>query len=179
MADRNDERLSPRASGGSGAPSFADFSLSREMIREEREAARAEREAAAAEARVERETAAAEQGRLIAEVYELKLQLAEERRSRTAAAVQNGTATGLDGRRHIEPMRWMGNESAPSPTRSQASMGSRNGDGGAVPTQKGNGESQVKQIRDVPMFGGTRAKFPAWKQNFLSFTVYLGFLPKE
>ena len=178
MADRNDERLSPRASGGSGAPSFADFSLSREMIREEREAARAELEAAAAEARVERETAAAEQGRLMAEVYELKLQLAEARRSWTAA-VQNGTATGLDGRRHIEPMRWMGNESAPSPTRSQASMSSRNGDGGAAPTQKGNGESQVKQIRDVPVFDGTRARFPAWKQNFLSFTAYLGFLPKE
>ena len=69
MADRNDERLSPRASGGSGAPSFADFSLFREMIREEHKAARAEREAAAAEARVERETAAAEQRRLMAEVY--------------------------------------------------------------------------------------------------------------
>ena len=85
MADRNDERLSPRASGGSGAPSFAHFSSFREMIREEREAARAEREAAAAEARVEREMAAAEQRRLMAEVYELKLQLVEERRSRTAA----------------------------------------------------------------------------------------------
>ena len=67
MADRNDERSSPRASGGSGAPSFADFSSFPEMIREEREAARAERE-----------TAAAEQRRLMAEVYELKLQLAEE-----------------------------------------------------------------------------------------------------
>ena len=110
------------------------------MIREEREAARAEREAAAAEARVERETAAAEQGRLMAQVYELKLQLAKERRNRTAA-VQNGTAIGLDGRRHIEPMRWMGSESALSPTRSQASMSSRNGDGGAVPIQRGNGES--------------------------------------
>ena len=178
MADRNDERLSPIASGGSGAPSFADFSSFREMIREEREAARAEREAAAAEVRVERETAAAEQGHLMAEVYELKHQLAEERRSRTAA-VQNGTATGLDGRRHIEPMRWMGNEPAASPTRSQASMSSRNGDGGAVPIQKGNGKSRVKQIKDVLMFDGTRAEFPAWKQNFLSSTAYLGFLPKE
>ena len=37
------------ASGGSGAPSFADFSSFREMIREECEAARAEREGAAAE----------------------------------------------------------------------------------------------------------------------------------
>ena len=73
MADRNDERVAPRASGGSGAPSFADFSSFREMIREEREAARAEREAAAAEARVERETAAAEQRRLMAEVYGLKI----------------------------------------------------------------------------------------------------------
>ena len=68
-----------QAGGASGAPSFADFSSFREMIREEREAARAEREAGAAEARVERETAAAEQRRLMAEVYELKLQLAEER----------------------------------------------------------------------------------------------------
>ena len=68
MADRNDERLSPRASGGSGAPSIADFSSFREMMREEREAARAEREAATAEARVERETAAAEQRRLMDEV---------------------------------------------------------------------------------------------------------------
>ena len=65
MADRNDERLSPRAIGGSGALSFTDFSLFREMTRKEREAARAEREAAAAEARVERETAAAEQRRLM------------------------------------------------------------------------------------------------------------------
>ena len=48
------------------------------MIREEREAARAEREAAAAEARVERETSVAERRRLIAEVYELNLQLAEK-----------------------------------------------------------------------------------------------------
>ena len=132
MADRNDERLPSRASGGSGAPSFADFFSFREMIRKEREAARAEREAAAAEARVERATAAAEQRRLMAEVYELKLQLAEERRTRTAA-VQNGAAIGLDGRRHIEPMRWMGSESSPSPTRSQVSTSSRNGDSGAVP----------------------------------------------
>ena len=73
MADRNDERLSPRASGGSGASLFAHFSSFREMIREEREAARAEREAAAAEARVERETATAEQRRSMAEVYESKL----------------------------------------------------------------------------------------------------------
>ena len=46
MADRNNERLSLRASGGSGARSFADFSSFRDMIREERGAARAEREAA-------------------------------------------------------------------------------------------------------------------------------------
>ena len=80
MADRNDERLWPRASGVSGAPSIADFSSFREMIREEREAARAEREAATTEAREERETAAAEQRRLMTEVYELKLQLAKQRR---------------------------------------------------------------------------------------------------
>ena len=135
------------------------------MIREEREAAREEREAAAAEARVERETAAAEQRRLMAEVYELKLQLVEER-SRTSTA-QNGTAGELFGRRHIDPIRWMGSESAPSPTHSQASTSSRNGDSGAVPIQRGNGEGQVKQIRDVPLFDGTKAKLPAWKQLFL------------
>ena len=157
MADRNNERLSLRASGGSGALSFADFSSFREMIREECEAARAEREGAAAEARVERETAAAEQRRLMAQVYELKLQLAEEIISRTAA-VQNGTEIGLDGRRHIELMRWMGSESAPSPTRSQASTSSRNGDSGAVPIQRGNGESQVKQIKDVLMFDGYKGQ---------------------
>ena len=50
MADRNDERSSPRAGEGSGASSFAGFSAFREMIREERKAALAEREAAAAEA---------------------------------------------------------------------------------------------------------------------------------
>ena len=118
------------------------------MIREEREAARAERKAAAAEARVERETSAAEQRRLIAEVYELKLQLAEERSSQPAA-VQSGTAIGLNDRMHIEPMRWMGSESAPSPARSRPSTSSRYGDSGAVPVQRGNGETQVKQIRGV------------------------------
>ena len=170
-----DERLSPRASGGSGAPSFADCSSFREMMREECEAARAEREAAAAEARVERETAAAEQRRLMAEEYELNLQLAEGRRSRTAV-VQNGTAIGLDGRRHIESIRWMESESAPSPARSQASTSSRNGDSGAVPTQRGNGESQLKQINDVPLFDGTRAKFPCWKENFLCLAKFLGLI---
>ena len=58
MADRNDERSSPRAGGRSGASPFADFSSFQEIIREEREAARAGHEAAAAEARVERETVA-------------------------------------------------------------------------------------------------------------------------
>ena len=101
MAERNDERSSPRRNGGTGASAFSDFSSFREMIREEREAARAEREAAAAEARVERETAAAEQRHLMAEVYRLKLQLVEERRSRTSTA-QNGTAGELFGRRHID-----------------------------------------------------------------------------
>ena len=166
MADRNDDRLSPRASGGCGAPSFADFLSFWEMIREEREAARTEREAIAVEARVECETAAAEQRRLMAEVYKLKLQLAEERRSRTAA-VQNGTAIALDGRRHIEPMRSMGSDSAPSPTCLQALTSSRNGGSGAVPIQRGNGKSQVKQVNGVPMFDGTKAKFPGWKQSFI------------
>ena len=144
MADRNDERSSPRGGSRSGAPPFADFLSFREIVREGPEAARAEREVAAAEARVERETAAAEQRRLMAEVYELKLQLVEERRSRPGvvqsgtAAVQSGTtaegeritnsggiAIGLDDRMHIEPMRWMGRESSPSPTRSQVSTSSR------------------------------------------------------
>ena len=56
------------------------------MIREEREAARVEHEAAAAEARVERETAAAEKRRFMAEVFELKLHLAEEIGRRSAVA---------------------------------------------------------------------------------------------
>ena len=119
-----------------------------------------------------RETAAAEQRRLMAQVYELKLQLAEEGRTRPGAvqsgtaAVQSGTAIGLDGRMHIERMRWMGSESAPSPTHSRAST-SRDGDNEAEPVQRGNGETHVRQINDVPLFDGTKAKFPAWKQNFL------------
>ena len=111
MADRNGGCSSPRAGGGSEVSQFADFSSFREMMQEERE------------------TAAAEQRRLMAEVYELKFQLAEERRSRPGvvqngtAAVQSGTtggggritnpggtANGLDDRMHIEPMRWMGSK---------------------------------------------------------------------
>ena len=61
----------------------------------------------------------------------------------------------------------MESESAPSPTRSQASTSRRNGDSGAVPIQRGSGESQAKQIKEVPLIDGTKAKFPAWKQNFL------------
>ena len=107
----------------------------------------------------------------MAEVFELKLQLAEERGSRLGVAggepwtagsrgdprspieraVQSGTvdggdrisnlggtAIGLDGRMHIEPMPWMGNESAPSPARWRVSTSSRNGDSGAVPVQSEN-----------------------------------------
>ena len=108
---------------GGGAPPFADFSSFRGMIREERDAARAKREAAAAEARVERETAAAEQRRLMAGVFELKLQPAEEKgkrsgvaggelwtarargepRSPIANAVQSGAAAGRN--RIINPRR--------------------------------------------------------------------------
>lgn len=29
------------------------------------------------------------------------------------------------------------------------------------------GEAYVKQIKDVPGFDGTKAKFPSWKRNFL------------
>ena len=179
MSDRNDERSSPRGSRESEDSPFADFSSFREMIREEREAAREEREAATVEAQVERETAAAEQRRLIAEVYELKLQLAEEIWSQTAAVQSGttegdritnpagGTAIGLDDRMHIEPMRWMGSDSVPGPTRSRASTSSRNGDSGVVPVQRGNDGTQVKQIKDVPLFDGTKAKFPAWNLSFL------------
>ena len=142
---------------------------------------------------MERETSAAEQRRLMAEVYELKLQLAEERRSLPGAvqsgtpAVQSdttaggnritnpgGTAIGLDDWMHIEPMRWMRSESAPSPTRSRASTSSRNVDSGAVPVRRGNGETKVKQIEDAPLLEGTKAKFPAWKQNFLCFAKLHG-----
>ena len=65
--------------GRGGSPPLTDFCSFREMTREEREAALAEREATAAEARVEREMAAAKQRLLMAEVFELKLQLAQER----------------------------------------------------------------------------------------------------
>ena len=68
----------------------------------------------------------------------------------------------------------MESESAPSPTRSQASTSSRNGDSGAVPTQRGNGESQLKPIKDVPMFDRTKAKFPTWKQSFLCLAKFHG-----
>ena len=36
-----------------------------------------------------------------------------------------------------------------------------------MPIQRENGESQVKQIENVPVFDGTKANFPAWIQNFL------------
>ena len=36
-----------------------------------------------------------------------------------------------------------------------------------MPILRGSGESQVKQIKDVPMLDGTKAKLPAWKQHFL------------
>ena len=97
MSDRNDECLSPIGGGGRGAPPFADLSLFRETIREEREAARAERESAAAKARVERETVAAEQRRLMGEVFELKLQLAEERGRRSGVAGGEPWTTGSRG----------------------------------------------------------------------------------
>ena len=45
-------------------------------------------------------------------------------------------------------------------------MSSRNSTSGAVPVKRGNGETRVKQIKDVPLFDGTKAKFPAWKQKF-------------
>ena len=60
-------------------------------------------------------------------------------------------------------MRWIGSKSGPSPTHSRASTSSRNGDSGAVPIQRGNGESQVKQIKDVSMFVGTKANFTTWE----------------
>ena len=73
----------------------------------------------------------------------------------------------------------MESESDPSPARSQASTSSRNDDRGAVQVRKENGETQVKQIKDVPLFDGTKAAsfqlgskiFSAWQ----SFTACLGF----
>ena len=85
-----------------------------------------------------------------------------------------GTAIGFDGRVHVESMWWMGSESAPSPARSQASTSSKNGDNGAVPVQRENCENQVKQIKDVPLFDGPKAKFPAWKHNFLWLAKFHG-----
>ena len=115
----------------------------------------------------------------MAEVFDLKIQLAEERgrqsdvaggepwttgsrgepRGPIEIAVQSGTDAGgdrttnpdrttirLDGKMHVEPMRWMGSESALSRARSQASTSSRNGDSEAVPYQRESCENQVKQI---------------------------------
>lgn len=65
-----------RSNDVNGSPFFADFSSSRQMLREEPDAARAEREAITAAARAERQAAAAEQRRLLEEVFELRLQLA-------------------------------------------------------------------------------------------------------
>ena len=90
MADSNDGSSGAslsREGGGGGAPQFADFSSFPEMIQEEREPALlAECEAADAEARVERETVAAEQRRLMAEFFELNLQLAKERKRQWGVA---------------------------------------------------------------------------------------------
>ena len=61
----------------------------------------------------------------------------------------------------------MERESDLSPARSQASTSRRNGNNGSVPIQRENGETQVNQIKDVPLFDVTKAKFPAWKQSFL------------
>ena len=85
MADRNNEGPSQEGAGG-GAPPFSDFSSFREMVRGERKAARRESEATAAEAQVERETATAEQRRRTAEIFELNLQLAQERGRRSGVA---------------------------------------------------------------------------------------------
>ena len=68
------------------APPFADFASFRERIREEDEATRAELEAA--EARVEGETATVEQRCLMAEGFELRLQLAQ------GSGRQSGVAGG-------------------------------------------------------------------------------------
>ena len=68
----------------------------------------------------------------------------------------------------------MGSEPIPSPARAQASTSSRNGDSGAVPFEKKNGENQVKQIKYIPLFDSTKAKFPAWKRNFLCFAKLHG-----
>ena len=64
----------------------------------------------------------------------------------------------------------MGCDSSPNPARSKDSASSRNSDSGAVPVQMENDENQVKQIKGIHLFDGRKAKFPAWKHNFL----YLG-----
>ena len=61
----------------------------------------------------------------------------------------------------------MGNEFVPSPAHPQASMSSRNGDSRAVPVRRENGETQVKQIKYIPLSDNSEVMFPAWEQNVL------------
>ena len=189
LAGRNEKGSSPRGSGGGEAPPFPDFSSFHEIIREERKVARAEREAAAAEARVEREMAAADQRRLMADLFELKLQLAQERGRRLGVsrgelwaagsrgehrgpieiAVQSGAAAGddritnpgeimirLHGKHHVGSM---GIESAPSPSRSQASRSRTNGDKGTVPVQRENNKNQRNRSNMSPCLMVRRPSF--------------------
>ena len=177
------------------------------MIWEEREAARAERETAAAEARVEREREAVEQRRLMADVFKLKLQLVEERdvarggpstvgsrgelRGPIEVAVQSGaaavgdritnpggTAVGLDGIMHAEPMRWMGSKSASSPERSRTIPSSRNGDSGAVPVWNiVRTKSNRSKMSPCLMVGRPSFQLESRiSSDWPSFTACLGFL---
>ena len=135
------------------------------MIREECEAAREEREGTA-EARVERETAAAKQWRLMAEVYELKLQLAEEIISRTAA-VQYGTGLSLTAGDISSPCGgWEASllqalhVRKPQRAAETATAELCRSKGGIV-------RAKSNRLKTFSCSMGTKAKFPAWTQNFL------------
>ena len=43
-----------------------------------------------------------------------------------------------------------------------------------MPVQRENAETQVKQIKNVPLLDCGKAKFPAWKQNFLCLVKLYG-----
>ena len=125
---------------------------------------------------------------------------AEPRRP-NESAVQRGTVAGgdritnpgattiwLDGRMHIEPMRWIGSKSSPSPARLRVSTRSRNGDGGAVPVQSENDEYNVfRQMHERErekltidrLHSELRARYDLLKEGKLSKTSKLLFLLLE
>ena len=118
------------------------------------------------------------------EVVELRVHLAlSGRQSRSAAqgspAVEVKSTTNF-GRANLgafrmeDPTRRLaGNEltgshlALTSPAHSQSSGSSRRSGDGEVALIQGDRAAQVKQIKGVPTFDGTKVKFPAWKRNFL------------